>query len=135
MYLFDTDVLSWLGRRVPPPGLRERIEAVAPELRHAASMTVAELLFGALARGEQGRPIVDRIEQLILPGLSILPFDEPAARRFARIKADLQLIGQPVGDADLQIASVALVHGLTLVTGNLRHFARVPGLATENWLA
>jgi tRNA(fMet)-specific endonuclease VapC len=34
----------------------------------------------------------------------------------------------------LRIASIALANSLTLVTGNERHFRRVPGLAIENWL-
>ena len=32
------------------------------------------------------------------------------------------------------IASIALRHNMTLVTGNTRHFSRVPGLRVENWL-
>jgi predicted nucleic acid-binding protein len=34
----------------------------------------------------------------------------------------------------LRIAAVALQHGLTIVTGNVRHFSGIPGLAVENWL-
>lgn len=41
----------------------------------------------------------------------------------------------PLGEADLRIAAIALVHGLTPVTGNVRHFERVPELTVENWLA
>src|SRR5688500_2359576 len=128
-------MLSWLGRRSPPPELLARIRSVPPRQRNAASTTVAELLFGALVLGEQGRRIVERIERFVLPGLIILPFDEAAARRFAGIKAGLQQRGELIGDADLQIASVALGNRLTVVTGNTRHFARVPGITTENWLA
>ena len=42
--------------------------------------------------------------------------------------------GTPIGDADVRIAAIALAHGLKVVTGNERHFRRVPGLETENWL-
>jgi tRNA(fMet)-specific endonuclease VapC len=38
-----------------------------------------------------------------------------------------------LGRADLLIASIALAHGATLVTRNLRHFHQIPGLYTENW--
>ena len=43
--------------------------------------------------------------------------------------------GTPISDADMRIASIALAHDLTIVTGNIRHFERVPGLSVENWLA
>jgi len=44
------------------------------------------------------------------------------------------LTGTPLATADLQIASIALAHNLILITGNVRHFERVPGLIVENWL-
>ena len=46
----------------------------------------------------------------------------------------LEAVGRPLEDADLQIAAICLAHDLTLVTGNVRHFERVPGLRVENWL-
>jgi predicted nucleic acid-binding protein len=135
VYLFDTNVLSELARRSPSPRLVERLRLVPPARRFAASITVAELVFGALLLGERGRTLLDRIDRDLLRGLSVLPFDETAARRFAASKADLHRRGTPIGDADLQIASIALAHGLTVVTANTRHLAHVDGIAVENWLA
>jgi hypothetical protein len=37
-------------------------------------------------------------------------------------------------EPDLRIAAIALQHGLTIVTGNIRHFTDIPGLSAENWL-
>lgn len=135
MYLFDTNILSELARRSPSPRLVDRLRSVPRTRRFAASITVAELVFGALLLGERGRTLLDRIERDLLRGLAVLPFDEAAARRFAASKAELYRRGAPIGDADLQIAAIALVHGLTVVTANTRHLARVDGLAVENWLA
>lgn len=132
--MFDTNVLSELVRRRPSASLVERLRHVPRERRFAASITVAELLFGSFVLGDQGRLLFERIASELLPGLSVLPFDEAAARRFASVKAELHLRGAPIGDADLQIASIGLVHGITLVTANTRHFDRVEGLAVENWL-
>ena len=42
--------------------------------------------------------------------------------------------GQIVADADLFIAAIALSRGATLVTGNRKHYERIPGLLVENWL-
>jgi tRNA(fMet)-specific endonuclease VapC len=69
-----------------------------------------------------------------LKGIKVLPFDEKAARRYAEIQADLTRRGQSIGNADLQIASIALARKLILVTHNVCHFARVPQLNIENWI-
>lgn len=55
------------------------------------------------------------------------------AHHYGDIRAALELAGTPVADNDLWIAAHARVHKLTVVTNNLSHFARVPGLATEDW--
>jgi len=117
------------------PGLDARIRSVPPGQRFTASTTIAELLFGGLVLGDQGRQILRRIEDRILSVVTVLAFDEPAARRFAEVKATLQRRGEPLEDADMQIAAVALTHDLTLVTDNTRHFVRIASLRLENWLA
>jgi tRNA(fMet)-specific endonuclease VapC len=66
--------------------------------------------------------------------VTILLYNEQAARRFGRTKADLERAGVRLSDLDLQIASIALEYGVPLVTHNLRHFERVPGLTIEDWL-
>jgi tRNA(fMet)-specific endonuclease VapC len=71
---------------------------------------------------------------VLLAGVDILPFDEPAARRFGKLKADLEKAGISLAMADLQIAAIALYHQVPLVTHNQRHFNRVPGLNLEDWL-
>ncbi|HSR22290.1 MAG TPA: hypothetical protein VLW53_01985 [Candidatus Eisenbacteria bacterium] len=51
------------------------------------------------------------------------------------MRADLERSGRPLAEPDLRIAAIALAHDLTLVTGNGRHFSRIPGLRVESWLA
>jgi tRNA(fMet)-specific endonuclease VapC len=50
------------------------------------------------------------------------------------VKADLESRGQRLADADLLIAAITMAHDAVLVTGNRRHYGRVDGLATEDWL-
>ena len=78
--------------------------------------------------------LFQNIERLLTLPLVILPFDTAAARIYAQLRADLERRGTPLADADLRIAAIALAHGFTVVTGNIRHFGRVPGLPVENWL-
>ena len=60
--------------------------------------------------------------------MTVLSYDVAAARVYGQIRAQLESAGRPLADADLQIAATALVHDLELVTGNVKHFRRVPGL-------
>ena len=78
--------------------------------------------------------LVEKIEAVVLPNLPVLAFDTAAARSYGETRAKLERLGTPVGDADMRIAAIALSRGLRVVTGDERHFRRVPGLETENWL-
>lgn len=76
-----------------------------------------------------------KIEDALLPNLPVLYFDAAAAAwRYGEIRAELERLGTPMGDADMRIAAIALSRGLRVVTGNERHFRRVPELEIENWL-
>ncbi len=95
------------------------------------AVTVGELVHGARksARPDQNMARLD----LLLAAFIVLPFDEDAAYRFGALKADLERAGASVSDLDLQIASIVIQNGGSLVTHNRRHFERVPGLAIEDW--
>jgi predicted nucleic acid-binding protein len=77
---------------------------------------------------------LEKLDKLLLPNLRVLPFDAWAARRYGVVRAELERNGTPLGEADLRIGAVALTHDLTVVTGNLRHFRKIPGLRVENWM-
>lgn len=74
------------------------------------------------------------MRDLIRGALTILPFDEGAASIYGPLRAQLEAEGRRLDEPDLRIASIALSRDLTLITGNVRHFAPVPGLSVENWL-
>jgi tRNA(fMet)-specific endonuclease VapC len=69
----------------------------------------------------------------VRPTLPILGFDERAAQWQAEQRARLRHAGKPPSYPDSQIAAVAAVNGLVLVTRNLDDFANFEGLRTENW--
>ena len=134
MYLLDTDILSNLMKRTPSSALVARVARVPPEHQFTSSITLGELVYGAHRLRERTAILLERIEDTLVPNLPVLPFDTSAARRYGEIRAELEQRGTPIGDADVRIAAIALAHGLKVVTGNERHFRRVPGLETENWL-
>ncbi len=105
----------------------------APDEEIAVTATsVAELTHGAhrSLRSTENLASID----VLLATFTILPFDEDSARVFGSLKAQLEIAGHPLDDTDIQIASIALAQGLTLVTHNQRHFSRVPVLQLEDWL-
>lgn len=65
--------------------------------------------------------------------LTVLPYDADAARVHARERARLDRRGATAPFVDGQIAAIARVHGLTLVTRNERDFACFDGLRVETW--
>ncbi len=133
MYLLDTDILSNLMRRVPPSYLISRLARVPPGEQFTSSVTLGELVYGAL-RSDRAAVLLERIEVVVPTELPVLPFDAAAARRYGEVRADLKRKGTPIGDADLRIAAIALSRGLTVVTANERHFGRIVDLPVENWM-
>jgi predicted nucleic acid-binding protein len=134
MYLLDTDILSNLLRRSPSPALITKLATVPPEQQVTSSITLGELVYGAYRLEDRAGVLLQRLDETLLPNLPVIPFDASAARRYGETRAQLERRGTPIGDADLRIASIALDRDLTVVTGNVRHFEKVPGLPVENWL-
>jgi tRNA(fMet)-specific endonuclease VapC len=132
-FLFDTDVLSALVRPHPSALLVARLRRTPPGEQFTSAITVAELYYGAQRTADPAFHR-ERIESLLLPRVLVLPFDAAAAVRCGELRAALEKRGAPLAWADLQIAAIALVFQLTLVTGNRRHFDRVAGLVVEDWI-
>lgn len=117
--------------RERPPHLRERFDADSHRLS-ISTIVLHELHYGA---ERSARPEYQREQVAAFAAhLSVVDFDQDAAREAARIKADLAAIGQMIGPNDLLIAGHARSLGLRLITGNLREFSRVEGLRCEDWL-
>ena len=126
-YVFDTDAISELLRPKPAPAYVRWIKTIPREGQFVSAVTVGELYQGAY-RSEARDRHLENIEQRVLPAVTVLPYDIAVAKVFGQVRAALESAGTPLDDADLQIAATALYHGLELVTGNLRHFQRVPEL-------
>jgi len=127
-YLFNTDAISELLRPRPLPAYVEWLRSVSREDQFTSAVVLGELFEGAF-RSTARRRHLENIEARVLPAVTILPYDLAVARVFGQLEAHLRSEGRPLADADLQIAATAVYHGLDLVTGNIRHFDRVPGLA------
>ena len=126
--MLDTDTCIGVLRRREP--VSERVRSHSPEDLAVSAMTVAELRFGALNSSDPERTL-EAVEALLSAPLEVVPFGDDAAWEHA--EARLVLRARPIGERDLVIAATALAGGFAIVTGNIRHFQRVPGLVVEDW--
>jgi predicted nucleic acid-binding protein len=133
-YLFDTDALSEPLRQRPARRYIEWLEAIPRSDQLTSAVTIGELYKGAFRVRDAVRHLRN-IETRVLPAVTVLPYDVAVARVHGEIEAALSRSGRRLVDADLQIAATAVYHGLDLVTGNLRHFSRVPHLRLHTALA
>ncbi len=130
-YLLDTDICIELIRQ-RSPGLLQRVMALTPEDLGVSIVSVAELQYGVQRSREPERN--QRALDLFLLPFALLDLDYEAAAHNGRIRAQLEAAGSPIGPYDLLIAAQALSRDLTLVTRNVREFARVAGLRVESWM-
>ena len=133
-WLFDTDAISEVMKPRPLPLYLEWLRTVPREDQFTSAVCLGELYHGAM-RTRDGDRHLDHIRRYLLPVITVLPFDAAVAREYGRIRSTLEVQGVPLPDADLQIAATARYHGLILVTGNLKHFGRIPDLKSEPILA
>jgi tRNA(fMet)-specific endonuclease VapC len=128
-YMLDTDTVSFALRG--HGGVAARVLEHRPSELCISSITLAELRYGAERRRSRK---LHRLISTFVEAVEVMSFDESAAGRFGVVAAALGRRGAPIGALDTLIAAHALSLRVTFVTNNLRHFTRIPGLATENWV-
>ena len=133
-YLFDTDAISEVLKPRPAAGYVKWLATIPREEQFTSAVVVGELYKGAFRSSAVARHL-ENIEKRVLPAVTVLSYDTAAARVYGQVRAQLESAGRPLADADLQIAATALLHDLELVTGNVKHFRRVPGLLISPVLA
>jgi len=95
------------------------------------NLAISLVTYGEIFEGVYFGPDPRRHENVFgqfLRGIPVLPLNRPIMRRFARLRGEQRRRGDLIGDLDLLIAATALYYDLTLITGNLRHFSRIPNL-------
>jgi tRNA(fMet)-specific endonuclease VapC len=130
IYLPDTN--AWIAYVNPGDSLvKSSFRAHRPADIAFCSVVKAELIYGAYRSTRRADNL--RLLATLFQQFESLPFDDAAAERYGRVRADLAAQGTPIGPNDLMIAAIALVNNLILVTHNTREFARVAGLTLEDW--
>lgn len=133
IYLFMRRLYTNVMRKIPSETLLNRLKKVPRRNQFTTTITIGEVYYGLMKASNRTR-LLKLFEAVLLPRATILPFDFSASKKYGEIRSFLEKKGTPLAHADLQIASIALSMNMTLITGNLKHFQRVPKLSVENWL-
>lgn len=135
-YLVDANVLSEPLKPLPSAAVLRQIETKREELATAAPVW-HELLYGCYRLPESKRraTIESYLWDVLAPSLLILPYDPRAAEHHARERARLTGAGRTPPFFDGQIAAIAFVNELVLVTRNTVDFTAFEDLQVENWWA
>jgi tRNA(fMet)-specific endonuclease VapC len=130
IYLLDTNVCARYlnGKSL---AIRQRLRSTNLADIAVCSVVKGELFYGAMKSNNFEKTLHRQQEFLKL--FVSLPFDDDASFIYGRIRAELSAKGIIIGANDLQIAAIAMVNNLILVTHNVREFSRVNGLRFEDW--
>ena len=126
MILLDTNVMSELIKPQPDPAVAAFLAVQPLEILFVPSLVVAEIRYG-IRRCPPGRrrdKLVRDFEAFLDAGFGtrILAFDASCAVGYATVRASREEAGRRVQIMDTLIGGMALAHGATLVTRNVRDF-------------
>jgi len=133
-YLLDTSVVSAPISKRPSPEIDERLEADGQQCAIAAPVWT-ELTYGChrLPRGKRRSALETYLQDVVLASFPVLAYDEAAARWHGVERARLEGLGKPAPYVDSQIAAIAHVNELILVTFNDADFRQFQGLRVVSW--
>ena len=134
LFLLDTNVLSEPIKVKPNQQILTRLEQYRTEIA-TATLVLHELYYGCyrLPRSRKRALIEQYINEVVKPIIPLLPYDEKAAEYHAGERSRLQAAGKTPSFVDGQIAAIAHVNHLTLITRNMVDFQNFSGLQVENW--
>jgi tRNA(fMet)-specific endonuclease VapC len=131
-YLLDTNAVSALMKG--QEAVVERLASHAPPDVAIPQPALAEIAYGIerLPRSRRRRALQARFD-LLCSEIPRAVWTDAVSHAYGRIKATLERRGTRIEDFDAAIAAHAVALGSTLVTTNLEHMIRVPGLEVEDW--
>ena len=129
-YILDTD--TWIEFFHQRSGVGAHIRQMPKDEIFASEVSIAELTFGAL----HSQNIEKHMEEpkIIRANFRVLPLIDGWYDDYAEIRQSLVSRGLGAGDFDIIIGATARRLGLTVVTHNIRHFGKMPGVRCVDWV-
>ena len=131
-YILDTNAISALMRG--HAAVVERLAETVPAEVAVPQPVLAEIAFGIerLPRSKRRAALQARLD-LLCAELPRAEWTDVVSQTYGRVKAMLERRGTRIEDFDAAIAAHAVALDATLVTANVDHMMRVPGLRVEDW--
>lgn len=131
IYFLDTNICIYYIKGKFSENINKHLRKIKISNIKIPSVVVAELYYGAekSSMPEKSKSVFDSF----LANFEIVDFDNKAALKYGKIRADLERNGMPIGNNDLEIAATALANKATLVTHNTSEFSRIAELKIDDW--
>jgi len=129
-FLLDTDICSLY--------LKGNGKVFNKIVQYGGGLNLSTVVIGELYTwAYRGPAQVMRLQGVkdLIAGSVVIAFDLQIAEFFGQTRAALISKGINIPESDMQIAATALIHNLTVVTHNVRHYTLIPGLRIEDWTA
>lgn len=129
-YLLDTNICIFI-RKNRHPAIASRLAGLRPGEIAMSVITWGELTLGVEKSRERAQATVNlhKLRNLV----PVIGLDDSVGDHYGAIRGQLEQTGNPIGPNDLWIAAHARALGIPVVTNNTREFAKVTGLAVEDW--
>jgi tRNA(fMet)-specific endonuclease VapC len=129
--MLDTNICIYI--------LRDRPIVLLDQLNKESDISISSVVYAEILYGIELSPIKLQKAQnaqlkQFLHLLSVIPWDDEAAKHYSQIRATLKKEGIPIGNTDLLIGSHARSLDVLLVTNNIKEFERIPQLKITNWV-
>ena len=129
MYLLDTNTIIYFFKGMG--NISKNLFNISPKDIFIPSIVVYELEVG-IAKSNDSKKRQEQLKR-VLSQVNIIDFSEKEAIASAKIRADLEKKGTPIGSIDVLIAGCAKANNLILVTRNTKEFQRVENLQIVDW--
>lgn len=134
-WLLDTNIISEAIKPIPDSNVINNLTLYSYQIAIAAPVWY-ELNYGLLRLPDGKRKdMVKKYLENVVSTLTILPYDDVAAKCHAELRSIAQAKGQIIPFVDGQIAAIAISHNLTLVTRNLQDYRMIEDLKISNWFS
>lgn len=134
-WLLDTNIISEAIKPIPDSNVINNLTLYSYQIAIAAPVW-HELNYGLLRLPDGKRKdMVKKYLENVVSTLTILPYDDVAAKCHAELRSIAQAKGQIIPFVDEQIAAIAISHNLTLVTRNLQDYRMIEDLKISNWFS
>ena len=128
-YLLDTNICIFMLKQ--RYNVQDRIFDIGIEHCYISEITIAELFYGAF---KSMNPLRGRNEVFQLMSDFEIISATDAIETFGQLKANMERAGNKIDDFDLLIGATAITHDLIMVTDNIKHLGKIPGIQLENWI-